>query len=99
MNIYLFCDAGMSTSLMVKKMQDAAKEKGLDYEIAAYSLSNIEDYAEKADVILLGPQVKYKLKTIQEEYSNKPVECIEMLDYGMMNGEKVLERAIEIANK
>ena len=32
MVIRLFCAAGMSTSLLVKKMEEAAKEKGKDYE-------------------------------------------------------------------
>lgn len=29
-NIYLVCNAGMSTSILVRKMQEAAKKKGLD---------------------------------------------------------------------
>ncbi len=98
MKIYLFCDAGMSTSLMVKKMQDAASEQNISCEIVAYSLSKVDDYAEEADVLLLGPQVKYKLNQVKEQYSHKPVECIEMVDYGMLNGKKVLERALELAN-
>ncbi len=99
MKIYLFCDAGMSTSLMVKKMQDVAKEESIDCEIAAYSLSKIDDFAEEADVLLLGPQVKYKLNKVKEEYSHKPVECIEMVDYGMLNGKKVLEKALSLINE
>ncbi|ADQ61167.1 Hypothetical protein LDBND_1130 [Lactobacillus delbrueckii subsp. bulgaricus ND02] len=31
--IMLNCAAGMSTSLLVKKMQEAAKAQGKDYEI------------------------------------------------------------------
>ncbi|MFR1463293.1 MAG: hypothetical protein ACLSAZ_03500 [Blautia wexlerae] len=34
MVIRLFCAAGMSTSLLVKKMEEAAKEKGKDADIA-----------------------------------------------------------------
>ena len=33
MVIRLFCAAGMSTSLLVKKMEEAAKEKGKDADI------------------------------------------------------------------
>ncbi|MGM9904871.1 PTS sugar transporter subunit IIB, partial [Lactobacillus sp.] len=33
--IMLCCSAGMSTSMLVKKMQEAAKKDGLDYEIFA----------------------------------------------------------------
>ena len=33
MKIRLFCAAGMSTSLLVNKMKEAAKEKGIDADI------------------------------------------------------------------
>ena len=36
--ITLFCSAGMSTSLLVNKMREAAKKNGKDYDINAYSL-------------------------------------------------------------
>ena len=32
----VFCAAGMSTSLLVKKVKDAAKQRGVDIEIDAY---------------------------------------------------------------
>lgn len=35
MRIMLACNAGMSTSLVVAKMQDAAKAQGKDYKIWA----------------------------------------------------------------
>ena len=34
--IKLFCASGMSTSVLVNKMKDAAKEKGVEVEISAY---------------------------------------------------------------
>ena len=36
LKIKLFCAAGMSTSMLVKKMQESANKKGLEVEIAAY---------------------------------------------------------------
>ena len=64
--IMLACSAGMSTSLLVSKMQAAAKEQGKDYEIFAKSVADIDHQfeVEKPDVFrLLGPQVAY-MKTI-----------------------------------
>ena len=40
--IMLACAAGMSTSMLVKRMQDAAKAEGKDYEIFAKSTSDID---------------------------------------------------------
>lgn len=51
-------------------------------------------------MILLGPQVRFELNKIRGKYPDKPVEVINMQDYGMMNGEKVLAFAIDlISNK
>ena len=50
--IMLACSAGMSTSLLVSKMQEAAKEQGKDYEIFAKSVADIDHQfeVEKPDV-------------------------------------------------
>lgn len=95
-NIVLFCAAGMSTSLLVNKMKAAAEAEGLEYEIAAHPLSEVDTYGPAADIILLGPQVKYKLKDTQAQFPDKPVEPINMSDYGMMNGANVIKRVKEV---
>ncbi len=93
MNIVLVCAAGMSTSLLVSKMQQAAAAAGEEATIAAYPISEIGKYGADADVIMLGPQVRFNLKTVQESFPDKPITVIEMRDYGTMNGEKVFATA------
>ena len=96
--IMLICAAGMSTSLLVTKMQEAAKEKGVECEIWAISEVNLQTEIEKCNVLLLGPQVRYvlnKAKALAEPYGI-PVEVINMMDYGRCNGKAVLERALEL---
>lgn len=101
--IMLVCSAGMSTSLLVTKMQQAATDKGVDAEIFAVSTSEAPDQAAKKeiDVVLLGPQVRFMKKQFEETFGPQgiPVEVINMSDYGMMNGENVLNSAIELMNK
>ena len=58
--ILLLCAAGMSTSLMVKKMTEAAEKKGIEVEIKAIGLEKFQENLDTYDVFLLGPQVKYK---------------------------------------
>ncbi|MFV0380055.1 MAG: PTS sugar transporter subunit IIB [Anaerorhabdus sp.] len=96
MKIYLFCSAGMSTSLLVTKMQKAANEQGIEAEIEAFSEVQAQDKGQEADVVLLGPQIKYREKAIREKLPNKPLAVINMQDYGMVNGVKVLEAALEL---
>jgi PTS system cellobiose-specific IIB component len=95
-NILLCCSAGMSTSMLVKKMRTAAEEKGIEAEIWAIPQSDLPDHKDKADVILLGPQIRYALNDVKKEVGeNKPVDVIELMDYGTMNGKKVLEVAMK----
>lgn len=99
--IMLACSAGMSTSLLVTKMQEAAKNQGVEAEIWAISEVNLANEIGNCDVLLLGPQVRYILTKATElaKPHNVPVEVINMMDYGRCNGEGVLNRALELAGK
>ncbi|ALB44253.1 MULTISPECIES: PTS sugar transporter subunit IIB [Clostridium] len=99
--IRLFCAAGMSTSLLVNKMKEAAKNKGIDVDIEAFPESQMDKNIEGVDVALLGPQVGYTLNKAKRicEPKGIPVDVIPMVDYGMMNGQKVLDFALKLAGK
>ena len=62
----LVCAAGMSTSLLVNRMKEAAETKQIEFQIEAHPVGQIEKYGEAADVILLGPQVRYELKNVKK---------------------------------
>src|SRR5690606_26160778 len=98
MRILLCCAAGMSTSLLVKKMQDAARARGVEAEIRSASLDEVARYLDQADVLLLGPQVRYKLAQLKKEGEARgiPVEVIRPEDYGRADGEKVLDFALQL---
>ncbi len=97
--ITLFCAAGMSTSLLVNKMKQEAQKRGADYEIAAFSLGEKDKQAPLADVILIGPQVRYALDKLKAEFPDKPIEAIDMRSYGLMDGKAVLDLAEKYLNK
>ncbi len=96
--IKLFCASGMSTSVLVNKMKEAAKAKGVEADIAAFPESQMDKHLESMDVALLGPQVGYRLSNAKALCGPKgiPVEVIPMVDYGMMNGAKVLDLALSL---
>lgn len=94
--ILLVCAAGMSTSLLVTKMEAAAKAKGLDVEISASAGGDLSKEVEDIDILLLGPQISFKKDEYQKKYGDKiPIEVIDPVNYGMMNGEKVLDQALK----
>jgi PTS system cellobiose-specific IIB component len=83
---------GMSTSLMVNKMKAAAKEEGYDCDINAYALQKAEEIIPSADILLIGPQISYELDRLRNTYPDKKIEAINMMDYGRMDGVKVLHQ-------
>ena len=91
--IVLMCAAGMSTSMLVKKMQEAAKEINYECSIAAYPTSEAAKEGSDADIILLGPQVRFAANSIKSQCPEVPVEAIDMRMYGRMDGKGVLEFA------
>ncbi len=101
MNIYLVCNAGMSTSILVRKMQEAAEKQGLsDTHIEAFSVEVLEDRIPDADVILLGPQIRHMKGDLEKLVAGRcPLDVIDMRDYGMIRGDKVLKKALKMVEE
>lgn len=97
--ILLCCAAGMSTSLLVTKMQQAATNEGVKSKIWAVSVEELQNNVnEGVDVVLLGPQIRYKINDVKKICNEKniPADIINMVDYGSMNGKKVLDFALNL---
>lgn len=99
MKILLVCNAGMSTSMLVARMEKAAKAKNMDVEVLALPLTQAEKTLNDWDVVLLGPQVRHCMAQLQKASTGTPIAVIDMKDYGLMNGENVLNTAIKILEK
>ena len=93
--IVLFCMAGLSTSILVEKMRAAAKARGYECTVDAYAIGNASKEGADADIVLLGPQVRLQLEQIKKLVSC-PVEVVDMLAYGTMDGKQVMDRVVEI---
>jgi PTS system cellobiose-specific IIB component len=98
--IMLVCSAGMSTSLLVTKMEKAAENRGMDADIFAVSASEADEkiQSQPIDVLLLGPQVRFMKTQFEQKVAPKGIalDVINMSDYGLMNGEKVLDQALSL---
>lgn len=93
------CSAGMSTSLLVNKMEKCALKMGYeDIIIQSEAIDDLPECVDEFDVFLLGPQVRYREGWVQGivEAKGKPYGNISPQDYGRIDGEKTLELAIEI---
>lgn len=95
-NIMLVCSAGMSTSLLVKKMTEAIEKKQVDATVIAVAEADFDKYRNNVDVVLLAPQVRFLEKNLKRVLDpiGIPVSIINGIDYGTMDGEKVLNDAL-----
>ncbi len=100
-NIRLFCTSGMSTSMLINKMENAAKERGIEITVDAFPESQMAKLLTNVDAVLLGPQIKFALDKARKLCAPKeiPVEVINPKDYGMMDGKKVLDQALNMIKK
>jgi len=97
--IYLFCSAGMSTSLLVTKMKVQAEKYEVPVIIEAFPETLAAEKGHAADVVLLGPQIAYMLPEIQKVLPGKPVEVIDSALYGKIDGLGVLKAAVAAIKK
>ncbi len=97
MKIMLVCSAGMSTSMLVTKMDKAAVERSIKAEIFAMAEAEAKS-VKGVDVVLLGPQVRFLLPQLKAifEPQGVPIEVIDSINYGTMNGSAVLDQAIKL---
>lgn len=103
LSIMLVCSAGMSTSLLVSKMQQYSKDNSIDADIFAVSANEADAHiaSKSLDVILLGPQVRFLKNQFEKKVEGKDISVgvIDMKDYGTMNGEKVMNTAVEMTKQ
>lgn len=99
-NILLVCAAGMSTSIVVKRMKEEAEKRNIEATIQAMSIAESSSIIEKQDVVLLGPQVRFQKKQVEEMSKGQiPVDVIDIQAYGLMNGAAVLDQALNLLEK
>ncbi|WP_034950142.1 PTS sugar transporter subunit IIB [Erwinia oleae] len=102
--IVLACAAGMSTSMVVSRMEKEAASRGVEYKIYAIPEQNLRDelqnYGSDIIVVLLGPQVRFKLeenRKLTDGY-RIPIAVIDSVAYGTLNGAKVLDQALALVD-
>ena len=99
--ILLACGIGASTGFMAASMRKAAKAQKLDVSVHAVSKSQVSEYADKIDVLLLGPHFSAEVPEYEEMLKdyNVKVASIDLDLYASLDGEGILEEAIELYNE
>lgn len=85
--VLLVCNAGVSTGIMAKKMQDL---RGDSIQVSACPSGDYIENSKDADVILIGPQIRFMADEIKSNVSI-PVMVMDFRKYGLMDAKGILE--------
>lgn len=96
-NIVLVCQYGASTGMLAENIKKAANNRGIEAVVNAYSIADVKTAANAASVILIGPQLRFQKATIEEYVKDRNISIVDInpVDYGMMNGDAVLDTALD----
>ena len=101
LNVLLVCGSGASSGFMAANMRKAASKQGLDIDIKARSESEIENYIDEINVLMVGPHLAYILDEVEEYTHGEDVKVILMKPdyYSVLNGEMAIAHLLEEMKK
>lgn len=86
--VLVVCSGGASSGFLAQSMRKAAKKAGVEIEVAARSEAEVDDYADRIEVLLIGPHLAYmedKLRAMVEP-RGVAVALIPHAVYGRLDG-------------
>jgi PTS system cellobiose-specific IIB component len=94
--VLIVCSWGMSTSLLVDSLLEAAAAAHYELQVEALSAGEYAVKVDECDVVLIAPQIRHLRKSIEKLALSvgKPVAMIEPFHYATMNGQAVLEQVM-----
>lgn len=91
--VLLICSGGASSGFLAQNIRKTAKKKGLEIEVIARGESELNDYKDSIDMVLIAPHLSYIQDDIAAELADTtiPFQLIDQMTYGTLNGEKALD--------
>lgn len=99
MKILLVCALGMSTGLLMLKMEEYWAEQGVELKVDAVSIGDFADVCHDYDIIMVGPQMAYRINEIVEGSGGMTVAAIPAADYAIHNCANIMKLAQDLCNK
>ena len=80
--VLLSCTSGLTTGFFAEKLNEGVQLLNKDFEFNAVSYGNLYDMAKDYDVILLAPQVSFRLSEVEGVLKNKRVYALSPALFG-----------------
>lgn len=95
--VLLVCGSGASSGFMAGNLRKAAKVRGLNLTVQARSESEIENYIDEIDVLMVGPHLAYVLDEVDDYIGDHDVKVILMRGeyYATLDGEGAVNHLLE----
>ena len=95
MKVLLMCANGLSTGILMNKMNQWAKQNNEDLEVKAIPIDDYLSVYKDYDVLLVGPQMRYKIKDVQKAVTDRPSAVINPSDYALGNVENIIKAVLQ----
>lgn len=88
--VKLLCAAGTSTQILAQKVQETADNLGLEMDVKAASISGSDDACKDADLLLLTPQVAFKLDVVKMTFTDKKIDVIDANAFATLDTQAII---------
>jgi len=90
LRVLLVCGSGASSGFMAANIRKAAAGKGMSMTVIARSESEIENYIDDIDCLMVGPHLAYLVDEVDEIVGDADIKVALMKPeyYATLNGEK-----------
>lgn len=98
LNVLLVCGSGASSGFMAANIRKAATARGMDMSVKARSESEIENYIEEIDCLMVGPHLAYLVEEVDMLIGDNDIKVGLMKQeyYATLNGEKALDHILSL---
>jgi PTS system cellobiose-specific IIB component len=99
-NILLVCGGGTSSGFMASSIRKAAAKQGITMTVTARSETEIEEYADEVNCILVGPHLSYLFDDLKEQYKDRNIKIAitQKSYYSTLDGEAALNHIKSLFN-
>ena len=99
--VLLVCGTGASRGFMAANMRKAVAAHGYNIKVTARSESEIANFIDETDVIMVGPHLSYVFDDIDSFVGDDAVTVILMKPeyYSSLDGEAAVQHLVDVINE
>jgi len=99
LRVLLVCGSGASSGFMAANIRKAAKIRNLDWQVNARSDSEIANYIDETDLIMVGPHLAMLMDEVSEwteEFPDVKVVLMKPEYYAHLDGDMALDHILSV---